>query len=696
MLCVVLGIAIAAGPAGPLREAEARMLEAKARQADLERVVAEEGGVAGRKRAEDLYEEALYAWLLQDWTSAATGFFVLTSLGTTEGVLLDDSEWYLADSLSQAGFVDMAAAELDAISRDSAHPFRNDALEQLVLLRAEHGPPAAFREAYERALAAERMRTDTRLTYTLGRARYALGELDAAAEVLAGVPETSGWYVRSRYLMAVVDLRSGRVDAAREKLAALDGFTASSSTEAWAQDLARLGVARILLEQGEATEASLWYLRIPDESPVLAEAQEEIAWAWIRSGEHLAALDALERFRRVNPLHPFVGRTRVLSGHVFFVDGLLDAAEETYLRASDDLGGVRERIGGLDLRDEDTKALLEQLDRYEGREDQPPRWALERLVRDGELARALAVERELGRQREELEACQALVAELQSILRSSPVLGRYQQIRRAVDAEIDAMVGLEVVALGLQVERLGRERGPSRRDLADLGAELELADAWSVRVAGQREELTGRVALARAEQRRLRAAVRDGEAVDPAALDSADAAVRALEAERRGPALPASLVADLATARDRLRAQRSLADPALDWSREDGLIADIDRARAAMEALRDRLAIEEERAREPVQALLAGEVGRMERLVADHEAASVRGDGLWERAGQAGIDALVAWLRDSEGAAAAGIADVAWNRLMTLRDAQERDDGARTRDLTETERYWAFIRQRLQ
>ncbi len=848
VLLFLAGLLAAPAAAGELpdtlRELEIAVLDAEGDRAELSGKVRLEAGFASEVREKQLFEDALYAYLLEDWPEAAIRFHVLANLGTTDGVLLQDSEWYLADSLYQMGFIEMSAREFTAVAGDSSHPFRDDALERLLLLYAEHGPAEAFERTYQRALAEQRLRVNTRLTYTLGKSRYLLGHVDEALPVFERVPATSEWFVRAQYFAGVCEIRLGRLEAAKARFQQIADDELSNPFEQWAQDLSQLAVARLLIELGEPEEASLWYLRVRADSPVIDEARQEIAWAWIRAEQPLAALDALERFRRAHPDHPAVGESRVLTGHVYFDETLYHQAEQEYFVVADDMGRIRRAVQSIDIHDEATKRLfadleafplaglgeeddgLKRVEELEGAEpevelptegavgapdidpalltedpdlrsppgvsrqvvtpsdplrkarrqarrarrkadrlarkarrrgEEPesldgddtvgtdgladaagrgasdlaevtdsqgldgedeseddeelplpdwahsrvPRWAMQRIAGSGAFAESLAVERELERQREELEICDQMVREITAVLGTSPVLGRYQEYRRDADRQIDRLVALGLASSSIELNLLAKQRETSRTEMTELRLRHQSISERALRAAGDRELRTAEVALARADQRSLRAELAELGPWRAASEQAEQLAViedeiRRLEKLRREVAVPEGVVADLQNLRADLRNQRAKVDPLVDFRPFDRLNAELDVALDGVATLREVIAREENAARIPIEQVLSTEVRRLETLATDHAATRQHGAELWAALGARGLSEVVTWFVDLESDADAGVVDIAWNRLIALRELSENDTKQRERTEQFDDRTFEALRARLQ
>jgi len=663
MALLLAWTALAAEPPGNLRGLELAVTAADGRRAELSAKVRKEAGFSSDIRARNLFEDALFAYMLEDWDRAAMGFQVLVNLGTTDGPLLSDSEWYLADSLYELGFVEMAAAEFLTVANDRSHPFRDDALRRLVLLYAEYGPPEAFQQTYEWALREQRIHVDTELTYTLGKAWYALGDRAAASRSFGQVPEGSEAYARAQYWMGVNALRDGDLAQAERRFRGVAELRPDAEDERWAVDLARLAVARVLFERREFAESAAWYQRVPDGSPVIEQAREEVAWAWLGAGEHLGALDSLERFRRLQPLHPDVGRTRLLTGHVYFQQGLLAQAETAYEDVSVELSAIRQRVEGLDLEAEQTKALLSDLDRYEPSEQLPQRWALERVAQLSGVDESLAAERELARQREELDACAELVIELSSILDASTTIGRYQQYRRQADAQSDALFDLALVGIGLELDRLNRVRGVPRSRVEQLRDRGDALAGRVQRAAGDREAWRSEAPGIRDERRE--------------------------SAEER-----AAQRAELRALRAGLATERS-GEGGVDWARFDAVQGEIAASLDGMAAIRERVGVEEDAARAPIETVLATEIERLAMIERDHAITTERAVVLWRALGAAGVAEVAEWLRSAERDAGAGLADIEWNRLMDLGDERESTEKAAQRRADQIEATYEIMRLRL-
>lgn len=687
---MILGLLTAlAGPTVDDLDAELRLLEA--RQEELVTAVETRGGFDSAARELEVFQEALYAFLIEDHATAAMGFHVLLNMGTTDPVLIEDAEWYLAASFERMGFHEVAATRLAEMA-GSSHPLRDDALAALVRLRAEVGPADAFRDVYQRALQSQRIRSTPELTYVLARAQYDLGDLDEARRVLAEVPADSSHGVRARYMLGVVHLRKGEVDAALDLFERLSGASATLQVEAHARDLASLAVARIHFDRKEHDAAADWYGRVAGLESVLDPSLVESIWNQVSLEDWGSTLLAFGYLEHVRPGHRDAGRMRLLEGHVLYRMGRQAEAEATYERVRELFESIVERLELLDMEAPDTIALLREPERWRPGEGLPPKWALDDLVDVEGVDAALAMRSDALWVERELEECEALVREITDALSTDGAIGRFQIYRQEVDAQLDSVLRLRVLLMQDEAERLYLAGAISRKRANELLDALEMDLGRVVSGGSIRADRYTRVGELRADRRALRAQLEVQEVTGTRVqLQAVEAELRALEAERKAPPWAPAELDRLEGRRAELRALRN---DGFDGGVVDLLHTELDLQVEATASLRSRIDRDEASARIPIEATLHTEAQRIAAIGDGLDGMQGRVAGVWAERSSSAVASVTADVMDGLMQAEAGLGDVMWLRLLDTRDAIEAAQETHRRDLERLEATFDHLRTR--
>ncbi len=661
------------------------------RRAELVRAVETRAGFERHARELALYEEALYAYLVGDPAEAALGFHVLLHLGSADPSLRDDALWYLAKSYQKMGFHELAAERLEQIA-SSAHPLRDEALVALVQLRAEAGPPEAFRDVYERSIRNARIRSTSALQYQLGKALYTLEQFQDAEQVLRTVSFGGSHGIRARYVRGVIALRSGdRPGAQQHFIAASEAFPVSEA-ERHARDLAILAVARLHHAEGAYREAAAWYGRIGPDSKVLDQASVEGVWTQVALEDWGEALLRLGYLRHLLPHHRERARLQFLEAEVLHERGDLDGAEVGYGRSAAHLESVVERLQLLDLDAISTERLLLDPLRWRPGEGLPPPWALGDLVDADGFMPALVARRGARWVREQLDATRRLVVEIREALDGGGAVGRFQVYRQEVDAQLDVLLQLRVAVLLHEVDRLVQSGGIGRREAKAQRERLEGELERLVERTAARAERYTRVGELRADRRALRRQleVQEVEATRTL-LRAVEAELFRLEEQRR--ALP--YTAEELAASEALRASIHGLRPADLPLEPSPLHPWIDQQIEEVAALRQQIDAAEEAALRDIDATLDDEVQRLEAIERVLIPTEQRVARMWTERSRAGRAAVVEAIAVDAARAEGRLGDVAWARLLETRDRIERLQEERQRLEERLERRYRYLRLRV-
>ncbi len=378
----------------------------------------------------------------------------------------DAALYALAGSLEALGAHRSAARALERILERPDADYFAPAVRRYVdvaLASGELAPAIEHLTSVEADLAVD---SRNELRYLRGRHAYDRGDAEAAERELGAVTRRSRFFASALYLRGAIAASAGDLPRAEARFCTIaeqreDSLTFYADERFFElKDLAQLALGRVAHEAGRADDAFYYYFRVPNDSPRVAEAIFESAYAMYEGGDHATALDLLDQLEARFPGSPFADEASLLRGYVALAHCEFDRARaelERYLaRFGPLLGEIDRALASPDRQ----RTLFEELRRDRGttlltllRVD-PEFYRLHESVRslDAETARS-------GRLAIDLAAIEARVAgqDVRAAAPDAPLPGPdpRDQAREAIDA----------MHAQLDVLRAG---GADARELAEL------------------------------------------------------------------------------------------------------------------------------------------------------------------------------------------------------------------------------------
>lgn len=517
----------------------AEQLEAEARPGS--HITAEEAAAR--------FDQTLVKHLVGDHRAAAEGFFTLVSTGVLEDSGLHrDAEWYLGEALLALENYRSAAQRFRAVVDDETHPFRDDGVRRLLEIYARAHDRAAFEALYEEQIAGRSVAPSPLVTYTLAKGYYQQGLLDRATEHFAQVPADSEFGARARYFVGVIAVVEGDLPRAARVFEAVADMPWEGAEGRHVHDLALLALGRIHYDHQNYDAAAGFYDRVEADSTFQAEKLYELVWSSIRAEHWDEALNHVEVFLLAFPDHRYTAQMTLLQGHLNVQQEQWDGALLAYGDVVGQYGPLRDRFAQLARPRSDARPeIREVMEDLGGVSDLPP-FAVAMLRADPRLARAIEVFRDLHQERAQLEAAEALIAELRVFMEQQGSMGPYAPLRLEALERRGDVVRQRIELLRTQARWVADAMGAMPPDLEALESKRQAleerfaasSEADVDRARASLLDFERRVGALRAEANTLRARGRG----DAAAADDLRARLdltRGLEgAERRG------LEADLA------------------------------------------------------------------------------------------------------------------------------------------------------
>lgn len=529
-------------------ETEERGLEVQV--AELRRNFTERSGLIGATEARKRYEEGVYQYLIGDYESAATSFYILVqarALATPD--LARDADWYLAECLFELDNYRTAVEAYRAIVEvGPSHPYFPDAVRRTLETYALLGDIDAFNTFYNQYIVSGKVPTTELISYTLAKSFYRRGEDIRSKAMFEAIAPGSPYYSRARYFLGVQMIKEGNVKQAMLEFENAEKDPVTDDDHKRVHELSELALARLYYEAGDTEQAMLWYGKVTKGSANFADQLYESAWALIKQGnsvtEARAAADAkleadakakgdvftpdprlspeevkiwnaaavqVTLFLEQYPQHRYTASMKIDRGHLQMKLHDYDAAEQNYQKVVNEYAPVVEKLGEIVGDREVASRFLDELtdDKKGASEDLLPGYAEEILLSRPEVDRAASTWSNLQGQRADLAESEKLIGMLKTALGDGTrQLGNFVSARqqidlysgnvltlqsRLVDAEIGALRSAlpahraELVALQKRRDNAYAEAAASRDiNVAVLNTLLDIRKT----LAGYRSELS--------------------------------------------------------------------------------------------------------------------------------------------------------------------------------------------------------------
>jgi tetratricopeptide (TPR) repeat protein len=306
--------------------------------------------------------------------------------------------------------------------------------------------------------------------------------LEQARLGFLAVPNGTEFSCRSKYFIGTIYTLQGQyVDAIASFSAVLDQ-QALSEEDAKVVDLTYLALGRLFYETDQLEQAVEAYRAVPQTSAQFDQALYEMAWTYIRLGDAVQAERALEVLSIAAPESPLNADGQVLRGDLLARVGRYDEAEVVFDEVRETFGPIRDelerqRVEHPDLHAYFREVVRQNIDDFDIDDFLPPsaqRW----IELEADHERALTVLADLSESKQLVEETDELADRITAVLAAPNRVSVFADLRR----QREGVTGLR--------NRAAQARG--------MLIESE---------AAQLGERPGQLERARAERRRLQAAV---------------------------------------------------------------------------------------------------------------------------------------------------------------------------------------------
>ncbi|HCH64993.1 MAG TPA: hypothetical protein DFR83_19475, partial [Deltaproteobacteria bacterium] len=453
-----------------LKAADEEVRGLEGRMNRLAREYGQRRGLIGADEAVRRYEDGVYTYLIEDYERAALSFYTLVeSEALTTEALHQDSQWYLAECLFQLENWNTALAAYDEIIQTGdRHPYLSEAVRRSLEIYGILRNNDRFYSIYRTYVLSGRVPASDGVKYTVAKSFYRQGEWGRAKAMFTELPAKSRWFAQARYFNGTILAAEGAFEAALSEFRRVD---AVKGADARLRDLVQLAIGRIHYELGNYREAVESYQRVPSSSPYFADQLYEITWTYIKQQQWQEAIDSVEIFTVAFPDHPYTVRMRLVEGHLHRKSEQFERALATYERVVDEYGPVREKLSDLEGDRHSPTSFFDRLVKDESLEVDGvvlPDYAVELLVQNDGLRRAVAVRQQLDVQADTLDNSESVISDVGSVLGSSKEqVGTFARGRAGLQRVRDDSLALRIRLLEVEFDHL--ESGASAAVRSTVG-----------------------------------------------------------------------------------------------------------------------------------------------------------------------------------------------------------------------------------
>lgn len=698
------------------------------------------------------FEKYLFYRLVGRHQEAAEGFFGLVTTGAlTDADLHRDAEWHLAESLYGMGNVVTAEARFKVIAQDQYHPFRADAVRQLLELYADEGDYETFYQLYEAEIVNGRVKPTSEITYTIAKSFYKQGDMAKSSQYFNDILPEHPEFSRARYFLGVLALREDKLEEAVPYFQEASQVSIETVDGRRVHDLSLLALARIAYENSDFLTAADNYQKVGGDSEYLDDVLFESSWSWIKQDRYDEALQSVGIFLLAYPEHRYAGDLRVIEGHLHMgcaqsPDKCPDpslkieqgdpyqAALTTYQSIVEDYSPIQEKFEELAASEEAAFAHFQTTLRPNALEEEGmPQFALAMMRDDPDLDKALTVAERLSDQRADLDACDEMIAAIQRVLSSDNGAGGFEGARfeaianqaRVASRQIDLMTlhvnwlkenGVDTSLVQSRLSQLQGKQSAIEKRASDAtsqrDAHLAKVEALASNVANLTtgneaartalDELKKQLQEARynRDKRRIQGQIDEQEEIlgtNAQELEKLNQELTDLQmpTDAMGGDTSIGEVSDTVKVlnQDLVQLRPKKAELGDDF---DSVYSRLERLQFKYEDVLKRLDRLADTDLGKIRERFEAEVAQVRAERTDLEDNQKKNDDLAAKVAKDGLSRMESFFRDSVMKAETGIIDVYWSRKLELAEQREQIQSERNDVVEELERRFRLIRQKME
>lgn len=241
------------------------------------------------------------------------------------------AEYYLGRSLERGGYY-MPAYQYygEVFNAGEAHPYFLKATEGLLSIAKEIDDdtliPELINKGYSQAFARLKAEELNAINYMIGMISQRRGDFGEAKQFLEAVQEASPYFLKARYLLAIMAVKTATEQGAEDYGEAIKYFSEIEGRLASTKDedekklyrLALLGKARAYYSQGDFKKSVEYYERVPRFSDDWYDSMFESGWAYFQNAQFGRALGMVHSIQSPYFDERYRAESFVLKSTVYF------------------------------------------------------------------------------------------------------------------------------------------------------------------------------------------------------------------------------------------------------------------------------------------------------------------------------------------------------------------------------------------
>ncbi len=447
----------------------------------------ERSGLIGVGEARERYEDAVYAYLVGDFASAATSFYILVqsrALGNAD--LARDSEWYLAECLFELGnFRTSEEAYRFIMEKGPTHPYFSDSVRRILEVYGILGDDEHFNEVYNLWIVSGKVPATDLVNYTLAKSFFRRGEKARAKAMFDALPTTSAYYTRARYFLGSLMIEEQNLPQAIGEFGKIEASPVTIADQKTVHDLAIMALARLHYEVGDFAKSSAYYGQIDKNSPQFADQLYESVWTFIKQDKWADALHQVDVFLLAYPEHRHTAILKILQGHLNMKLRAYDNARASYERVVEEYTPIAVRLDEVSQTSVESQRFLQRMGDT-GNTSGLPQFAVDMLLEREDVGRATQSYLSMEQEAKGLADAERMCGELETALSGkSDALSTFVNAKTELGTSRGAILAMNSRLLEAETAYLkSRVPAPIKAEVAALAVERGKLETQVSDIAG--------------------------------------------------------------------------------------------------------------------------------------------------------------------------------------------------------------------
>lgn len=423
----------------------------------LERAYANQIKIVPGGTYEERMSQGELFFVLEEWERAAL------VLG---GVLLDpgadklpgyaDGLYQLAESLYQLENFGSAREYFDRLLKLPGHRYRDLVMQRLISISVRFENIDELERYFSDYQAIAGGDIPSEIRYHYGRGLFLVRKDAEAVDALSVIPDGDAFRLRARYMIAATKVRKGELEPALADFEALTKNRLIAPEDKTVLELVHIARGRLLYELDRLGDAIDAYQFVQWDSDLLTTMLYEVTWTYVRRGQialqnkelteierkeaalaqYELALRQLDDLRALEPDSTRAADFTLLAGQLRLQRGDYGEAMQVFEEVLNNYAAADQTLRQLLADGIDRQRVIDDIIAMESGalsvETQLPAVAARRAAENEEVADAVRVFRDIDVGRQDIEAAEKMLKQLETLLDSENRAELFPELREAL------------------------------------------------------------------------------------------------------------------------------------------------------------------------------------------------------------------------------------------------------------------------